>query len=164
MLIGKQSDGSVTEIESRDVDFIEDEFPSKGEVDRSLELHEIVEQEESASRNLVENEEEILQAPTNYKKDLNPSGRTPLVNQSQQPQPHRSKRESIPRHRFEIKGEAFMVAPHDNDKPRIIHEALSSSTKDEWMKALNDEIESMKTNQVWDLVDLPTGRKAIGNK
>ena len=51
VLIGEQSDGSVTEIESRDVDFIEDEFPSRGEVDRSLELHEIVEQEESAPRN-----------------------------------------------------------------------------------------------------------------
>ena len=53
LLIGEQSDGSVTEIESRDVDFIEDQFPSRGEVDRSLELHEIVEQEESAPKNLV---------------------------------------------------------------------------------------------------------------
>ena len=29
---------------------------------------------------------------------------------------------------------------------------------------MNDEMESMRTNQVWDLVDLPLGRKAIGNK
>ena len=32
------------------------------------------------------------------------------------------------------------------------------------MKAMNNEMESMRTNQVWDLVDLPSGRKAIGNK
>ena len=32
------------------------------------------------------------------------------------------------------------------------------------MKAMNDEIESMRTNQVWDLVDLPSWRKVIGNK
>ena len=32
------------------------------------------------------------------------------------------------------------------------------------MKAMNDEMESMRTNQVWDLVDLPLERKAIGNK
>ena len=32
------------------------------------------------------------------------------------------------------------------------------------MKAMNDEMESMRTNQVWDLVDLLSGRKAFGNK
>ena len=32
------------------------------------------------------------------------------------------------------------------------------------MKAINDEMEFMRTNQVWDLVDLPSGQKAIGNK
>ena len=29
---------------------------------------------------------------------------------------------------------------------------------------MEEEIEFMKTNQVWDLVDLPLGRKSIGNK
>ena len=29
---------------------------------------------------------------------------------------------------------------------------------------MDDEMESMRTNQVWDLVDLPLGRKTIGNK
>ena len=29
---------------------------------------------------------------------------------------------------------------------------------------MEEEIESMKTNQVWDLVDLPSGRRSIGNK
>ena len=32
------------------------------------------------------------------------------------------------------------------------------------MKAMNNEMESMRTNQVWDLEDLLLGRKAIGNK
>ena len=45
-----------------------------------------------------------------------------------------------------------------------MQEAFSSSVSDEWMKVMNDEMESMRTNQVWDLVDLPLGRKAIGNK
>ncbi len=35
---------------------------------------------------------------------------------------------------------------------------------EEWRKEINDEMESIRTNQVWDLVDLPSGRKAIGNK
>ena len=29
---------------------------------------------------------------------------------------------------------------------------------------MNNEMESMRTNQIWDLVDLPSGRKVIGNK
>jgi hypothetical protein len=57
-----------------------------------------------------------------------------------------------------------MVAPQDDDKPRSYHEAISSSTSNQWMKATNEEIKSMKTNQVWDLVDLLLGLKAIGNK
>ena len=32
------------------------------------------------------------------------------------------------------------------------------------MKAMEEEMESMRSNQVWKLVDLPKGRKAIGNK
>ena len=32
------------------------------------------------------------------------------------------------------------------------------------IQAMEEEIESMKTNQVWDLVDLPSGQRSIGNK
>ena len=55
-----------------------------------------------------------------------------------------------------------MIASQDDDEPKTVQKVLSSSVSDEWMKAMNDEMESMRTNQVWDLVDLPSGRKAIG--
>jgi hypothetical protein len=45
MLI-EQTDRRVTEIESQDVDFIEDDFPTRGEVDRSLKLYKTLDQEE----------------------------------------------------------------------------------------------------------------------
>ena len=41
-----------------------------------------------------------------------------------------------------------MIASQDDDEPKTIQEAHSSSVSDEWMKAMNDEIESMRTNQV----------------
>ena len=47
-----------------------------------------------------------------------------------------------------------MIASQDDDEPKTVQKVLSS---DEWMKALNDEMESMRTNKVWDLVDLPLG-------
>ena len=57
-----------------------------------------------------------------------------------------------------------MIASQDDNEPRTVQEALSSSVSDEWMKAINDEMKSMRTNQVWNLVNLLLGQKAIGNK
>ena len=60
--------------------------------------------------------------------------------------------------------QAFMIAPQDDEEPKTITEALSGPKAKEWSKAMEEEMESMRTNQVWDLVDLPPGRKSIGNK
>ena len=57
-----------------------------------------------------------------------------------------------------------MIAPHDNEEPKIINEALSDPKAKEWIKAMEEEMESMNTNQVWDLVNLSPGRKFIRNK
>ena len=45
----------------------------------------------------------------------------------------------------------------------IITKPLSSPEKVEWLKGMKEELESMKTNKVLDLVDLSKERKAIGN-
>ena len=164
VLIDEQPDGSVTEVESLDVDFIENEFPSRGEVNKDLTLYEMLDPNEGASSNLVKNQEEIPETPRDSGSDLQPSGSTPLEEDSQQPQPHRSKHGSVSRRCFEIEGEAFMVSSQDDEEPRTVQKALSSSASDKWMKAMDDEMESMKTNQVWDLVDLLPSQKAIGNK
>ena len=57
-----------------------------------------------------------------------------------------------------------MIAPQDDEEPKTITEDLSGPKAKEWSKAMEEEMESMRTNQVWDLVDLPPGRKSIGNK
>ena len=53
---------------------------------------------------------------------------------------------------------------HRLDDPLTVKEALSSPGKREWMKAMESEINSLNTNKVWDLAELPCGRKAIGSK
>ena len=50
------------------------------------------------------------------------------------------------------------------DDPLTVKEALSSSAKREWMKAMESEINSLNANKVWDLTELPCGQKAIGSK
>ena len=56
-----------------------------------------------------------------------------------------------------------MIA-HDKEGPQTIQEALFSPLSKEWIKAMEWEMNSMKYNQVWDLVDLALGRKTIRNK
>ena len=53
---------------------------------------------------------------------------------------------------------------HRLDDPLTVKEALSSPEKREWMKAMESEINSLNANKIWDLAELPCGRKAIGSK
>ncbi|XP_028059899.1 uncharacterized protein LOC114263534 [Camellia sinensis] len=111
VFIGEHSDGSVIEIESQDVDFLEEDFSSKGEVTKDVELYKMEDLLEGAPSSLVENEEIIPQAPRESGSDLPAHGLEPTDKDSQDSQLRRSKRGAIPRRRFEIEGEAFMIAP-----------------------------------------------------
>ena len=82
-----------------------------------------------------------------------------------EPQLRRSGRQGIPRRRFDIEGgEAFVAITQDKDEPRNVTEALTGLDKENWTKTMEEEMESMRSNQVWELIDLPKGRNAIGNK
>ena len=57
-----------------------------------------------------------------------------------------------------------MIAPHDDEEPKNVNKTLSGPKAKEWIKAMEEKMESINSNQVWDLVDLPPGRRSIGNK
>ena len=57
-----------------------------------------------------------------------------------------------------------MVAQHVSAEPKFVKETLSGPNARKWTDAMKNEMESTRTNQVWDLVDIPPGRKAIGNE
>jgi hypothetical protein len=48
--------------------------------------------------------------------------------------------------------------------PTSFEEAMRSEHSSKWLKAMEDEIESMSTNKVWDLEPIPKGAKAVGCK
>ena len=50
------------------------------------------------------------------------------------------------------------------DDPLTFKNAMEDLDKEEWLKAMNLEMESMYSNSVWELVDLPDGVKPIGCK
>ena len=49
----------------------------------------------------------------------------------------------------------------DNDEPATYAEAMVDPDSEQWLITMRFEIESMGDNQVWNLVDLPDGFKAI---
>ena len=78
VLIGTQFDGSVTEIESRNVNFLEEDFLSKCEVRKDVELYEMQDPHEDTPSILVENEEVIPQALRDSESDLLDHGLGPI--------------------------------------------------------------------------------------
>ena len=49
-------------------------------------------------------------------------------------------------------------------EPQTVKEALSCPENEEWKAAMQKEMESISSNGVWDLVELPKDRKPVGNK
>ncbi|WVZ12067.1 hypothetical protein V8G54_016597 [Vigna mungo] len=81
----------------------------------------------------------------------------------------RERRISKPTKRF---GEADLIcyalnAAEDlnrSDEPRSYKEALDSNDRHLWQGAMEEELEALKKNSTWRLVDLPKGKKVIGSK
>ena len=51
-----------------------------------------------------------------------------------------------------------------NQDPISFSEAMSRTDSKKWSDAMKDELNSMANNQVWDLVELPEGFRAVGCK
>ncbi|KAL0453668.1 UNVERIFIED_CONTAM: Retrovirus-related Pol polyprotein from transposon TNT 1-94 [Sesamum latifolium] len=138
----------MTELESRDVDFLEEDFPSISEV--------TVKGETPYYYPVIDGDNES---------DPRLSGSCSLEElNSQTLQMQRIKRGGIPRSRYEIEGESFMCASVDIDEPATYEEAVTSPNANEWITAMKDEMSSMAKNNVWELVDLLAGHKTIRNK
>ncbi|GJX57671.1 hypothetical protein Tco_0287568 [Tanacetum coccineum] len=52
----------------------------------------------------------------------------------------------------------------DLGEPANYKAALMDPESDKWLDAMNVEMQSMRDNEVWDLVDLPPNGKTIGSK
>ena len=50
------------------------------------------------------------------------------------------------------------------DDPKTFHQAMSSKDASFWKEVVNDEMDSILSNNTWVLIDLPPGSKLIGCK
>ena len=53
---------------------------------------------------------------------------------------------------------------HNDDDPKSYEQAMRSSDCNKWQKAMESEMESMKSNKVWTLVEASKDIKPIGCK
>jgi len=69
----------------------------------------------------------------------------------------------------------WWIVGHDRDhasvalisvstEPTSVREALASPAAAQWKAAMEEELQSMVTNQVYDIVEFPPGRKIVGSK
>lgn len=142
-------DGTVYEIESRDVDLLEIDFPNKGNESKEMNFYEMEEDLGSPTRT-IETEEAIPQAPVDSGSDMPSSSSLPLNEESPAPQMRRS--QGVTLHvvslRLRLMPLWLMSDAQEDEEPRSYRDALSSGTSDKWIIAMKEEMESMRTNQV----------------
>jgi hypothetical protein len=51
-----------------------------------------------------------------------------------------------------------------DDTPKSIPEAFASPDADDWKEAVRSKMDSIMTNETWEVVDHPFGCKPIGSK
>ena len=52
----------------------------------------------------------------------------------------------------------------DEREPKCFQEVKSYKDKQSWMKAMQEEMNSLHKNKTYELVELPKGKKALRNK
>ena len=147
---------------------MEDDFPGQGEIDRDSHFYKMEDLEVSEGvriiySTLIRPDDIVSLTPLTVSGNDNFLDHVLMEQDHEQSQPRRSNRERISHRCFEIEREAFMIA-HDEEEPKIIQQAISGPNSKEWFEAIKEEMYSMESNRVWDLVDLPPSRKIIRNK
>ena len=73
--------------------------------------------------------------------------------------PRQSHRERQPRDYY---GEWVSIADVELEEPATVKKALASPDKTKWKIAMEKEFESLRENNVWELVELPQDQTAVG--
>nr|GEV74566.1 retrotransposon protein, putative, Ty1-copia subclass [Tanacetum cinerariifolium] len=135
---------------ARNAEFLENSLITQA-ASRSLEDLEIIQEEDmhpfiDTSLNYEEDDQEIDEPQS----DINPI--------------RRSTRTRHPTNRMCLYINAKEHELGDLDEPANYKAALLDHEFDKWLNSMNVEMQSMKDNEVWDLVELPPNGKTVGSK
>ncbi|KAK0605571.1 hypothetical protein LWI29_028241 [Acer saccharum] len=99
--------------------------------------------------------------------EAEPEHETQVPNEPEAPEVRRSTRERRPpvwHSEYITESNVAYCLLTEDGEPLTFHEARNSSDASLWMTAMQEEIEALHKNKTWELVPLPHGRKAIGNR
>ncbi|KAK2389827.1 secreted RxLR effector protein [Trifolium repens] len=131
--------------------FLEREFISKGISGRNVELEEI-------------------QEPPTIGQSMEEHEREPQDVVEEQPAQVEQIQRRSNRIRHEPERYGYLITEQgdillmDQDEPVSYQEAITGPESEKWLEAMKSEIDSMYTNQVWNLVEPPVGVRPIGCK
>src|SRR4051795_152072 len=138
--------------------FLEKEFLSKEVTRRKVELDEVVEPSLEIASSATPEEVPVVPAP--IREEANDDDHETSVEVATEPRGSTRTRTTP-----DWYDSVMNVMVVDNtDDPETYEEAMMSPDSNKWQEAMKSEIGSMYENQVWTLVDLPDGRKAVENK
>ncbi|KAH0652494.1 hypothetical protein KY289_030172 [Solanum tuberosum] len=127
VFINELEDGSITEIVSRDIRFLENDFPKKGEIDEVEPLYKMLNSEDQIMlSNILDNsmDQEMILGPSGSYESQNPIEESEL-------QIRKSTRKGVPKRSYEIDYNVFLVSPTELDEHNYVTEAFSSPERDE---------------------------------
>src|SRR4051794_21871110 len=135
--------------------FLEKEFLSKEVSGRRVEIDEVIEPSPELESSATQEDLDLLVPPSPAREEADDNDHEASV---EVPVRRSTRLRTTP----EWYGNPVMnVLLLDNDEPMNYEEAMMSPDSGKWQDAMNSEMESMKENQVWTLVDLPDSRKAV---
>ena len=74
------------------------------------------------------------------------------------------RRSSRTKYRPNFYGYEANFTQSQTQEPQSVEAALSTPEKAKWLEAMEKEMNSLEKNNVWELVELPSGRKRVGSK
>jgi len=74
----------------------------------------------------------------------------------------RSSRDRVPSTRYP--SDQYVVLLSDGSEPECFVDVMEDEHRKEWMKAMQEEMDSLHKNHTYELVKFPKGKKALKNK
>ncbi|KAD2806280.1 hypothetical protein E3N88_39657 [Mikania micrantha] len=129
--------------------FLEKEFLDRGTGSNIVDLEEIREPQTTADEVGTSDQQEVVANESDISTSIRRSSRT---------------RNAHDRYLWHLDGSEVLVVAEPDDEPTNYKSAILDPESAKWLDAMNSEMQSMRENQVWDLVELPPGSRAVGSK
>ncbi|KAC9852096.1 hypothetical protein E3N88_45172 [Mikania micrantha] len=129
--------------------FLEKEFLDRGTGSNIVDLEEIREPQTTADEVGTSDQQEVVANESDINTGIRRSSRT---------------RNAPDRYLWLLDGSEVLVVAEPDGEPTNYKSAISDPESAKWLDAMNSEMQSMRDNQVWDLVELPPGSRAGGSK